>query len=450
MRSVREPSVAASASPRPTSAVASVSAAGSPRATSKAKLGPDSTAWLARGIVSHSTSPRSLPVACSRPLAHSRTGLRAGRCCASAPATERTCWAGATISTASCRATRPRSAVALTPAWSVTPGRNAEFMWLALISATTSGSRAHRHTWRPARHRVCASAVPHAPPPSTPRLENVPENVMSHAPCAKGRRCRRLPSKHRLRTNAQGVDAGAAEQQGANAIVLGGRLPYFEPLLDAFGRTDERRLVNERVRHCGGGLLLAPREEGVLDLPGRCLKAQALDVIVVKILGARTHAANVERHFRLERVAARLQILAHGDAHKGRDVEFCQRLAPTRSGHSREHRLGDEARPLRAHVDGLHAVRQLAGHTQSGRRKRGRIDLEAGVGMHGALERLAEARGIRPRIGDRVVLALVRERRLAREHLADDLDVLARAHQRLAVGHAVPAFDHLWPRRANP
>jgi hypothetical protein len=54
-----------------------VTAAGRPRATSAAKLGPDSTACAACGRASAITSPISLPVDCSRPLAHITTGLAA-------------------------------------------------------------------------------------------------------------------------------------------------------------------------------------------------------------------------------------------------------------------------------------------------------------------------------------------------------------------------------------
>jgi hypothetical protein len=42
------------------------------------------------------------------------------------------------------------------------------------------------------------------------------------------------------------------------------------------------------------------------------------------------------------------------------------------------------------------------------------------------------------------------ERGLAREDRRDDLSVLARAGQRIAVGDAVPALDDLRPGRAEP
>ena len=60
--------------PSASSAQARVTAVGRPRATSPAKLGPDSTAGAASGRVSASTSVISFSVPCSTPLAHSTTG----------------------------------------------------------------------------------------------------------------------------------------------------------------------------------------------------------------------------------------------------------------------------------------------------------------------------------------------------------------------------------------
>jgi hypothetical protein len=42
--------------------------------------------------------------------------------------------------------------------------------WWVLISATTSSSRAYSSTSRPATRILWASAVPHAPPPTMPKL----------------------------------------------------------------------------------------------------------------------------------------------------------------------------------------------------------------------------------------------------------------------------------------
>ena len=50
---------------------------------------------------------------------------------------------------------------------SATPGRNASLTWRALMSATTSASRAHRMHVAAGAAQRCASAVPQAPPPMT-------------------------------------------------------------------------------------------------------------------------------------------------------------------------------------------------------------------------------------------------------------------------------------------
>src|SRR5439155_11513855 len=65
-----------------------------------------------------------------------------------------------------------------------------------------------------------------------------------------------------------------------------------------------------------------------------------------------------------------------------------------------------------------------------------------------ALERLAESRRPRAAVRDLVVRARVLERLLARPDGAHDLDVLARPPERVPVGNAVPALDHLRPTDA--
>ena len=93
--------VSASFMPSASSAQASVTAVGRPRATSMAKLGPDRTAAGAPGRISASTSVISLPVSRSIPLAHSTTGAPLPICGAAPSRTLRRCCAGTTASTAS-------------------------------------------------------------------------------------------------------------------------------------------------------------------------------------------------------------------------------------------------------------------------------------------------------------------------------------------------------------
>ena len=85
---------------------------GSPRATSAAKVGPESTARRARGSAAATTSLISAPLPASIPLAQMITGSAAATCGASAPATARRCCAGTARSSASAAAASASDAVA--------------------------------------------------------------------------------------------------------------------------------------------------------------------------------------------------------------------------------------------------------------------------------------------------------------------------------------------------
>src|SRR3546814_3326706 len=63
-----------------------------------------------------------------------------------------------------------RSPVAVSEGESAAPGRKTGLRCSRLIAATTSSSRAQRRTGAPSAARSCASAVPQAPPPTTPKL----------------------------------------------------------------------------------------------------------------------------------------------------------------------------------------------------------------------------------------------------------------------------------------
>src|SRR5881296_2880197 len=78
------------------------------------------------------------------------------------------------------------------------------------------------------------------------------------------------------------------------------------------------------------------------------------------------------------------------------------------------------------------------------------VDRDVHSPVQDGLERLAEARRVRARVRDLVVLAAELQRLLTSEDTAQDLDILARSPERLAEGLAVPALDHLRPRDAEP
>jgi hypothetical protein len=62
------------------------------------------------------------------------------------------------------------------------------------------------------------------------------------------------------------------------------------------------------------------------------------------------------------------------------------------------------------------------------------------------MPRLAEIGGAWSRDRDVVLLTVEFERLLALQDFADDGDVFVGPGQGTTVGHAVPAFDHLWAR----
>ena len=105
-----------------------------------------------------------------------------------------------------------------------------------------------------------------------------------------------------------------------------------------------------------------------------------------------------------------------------------------------DHQVG----AFRRHEDRQDAVGDLARQPHAAGRDRGGVDLAAAVAVQDALQRLAEPGRVRPVIGDLVVLAPgAPAAPRAPGSAADDVDVFPRAGHRLAVGHAVPALDHL-------
>ena len=108
-------------------------------------------------------------------------------------------------------------------------------------------------------------------------------------------------------------------------------------------------------------------------------------------------------------------------------------------------RVAVHVRPIRGEEHRQPAVGDL-GRLLDALRPDGRDVNRDLAAVKDALERLAEPARTRAAIGDLVVRAGVLERLLARPDGAKDLDVLARAAQRVPVRHAVPSLDHLRAR----
>src|SRR6185436_19298106 len=187
----------------------------------------------------------------------------------------------------------------------------------------------------------------------------------------------------------------------------------------------------------------------VLDGLRRRLEAVAAGEVVVEVLAARAHAADVERQLRLHAVEARLHIVADEHAHADGDVEVANGLAAAGLREALvERRLIDLRRAVGRVEDGQPAIGDL-GRLGDALRPDGRqIDRDRPA-VEDALERLPEPARTGSAIRDVVVLAVMLERTLARPDGAQDLDVLARADQRLSIPDAVPAFDDLRSRYAE-
>src|SRR3989442_917234 len=215
-----------------------------------------------------------------------------------------------------------------------------------------------------------------------------------------------------------------------------------------FSRPAERAPVRERVRSRGLGLLLAPGQVQVLNRPGRRLIAVAARDVVVEVPAARPHATDVQREPRPDGLPARGDIVPDDDGDHGHDVE------PRRRPAARAEPLVE---PLaeRLHIPwrkerGDPAVGDLRRECRVPGADRREIDRDVPSPVQDRLERLTEARRVRARVRDLVVLAAELQRLLTAEDPVHDLDVLARSPERLAEGLAVPALDHLPPRDAEP
>src|SRR5262249_60450621 len=74
-----------------------------------------------------------------------------------------------------------------------------------------------------------------------------------------------------------------------------GRLaPRGEPVADPLARTDQRDLVDERIRYRGDGFTALAREEQVLDLLRLGRESHPRHQLLVEVAVLRAHPAEVE------------------------------------------------------------------------------------------------------------------------------------------------------------
>ncbi len=165
----------------------------------------------------------------------------------------------------------------------------------------------------------------------------------------------------------------------------------------SFGPTSATSSTNASGTAAAASRLL-PVEVEVLDLARRVLEAVAAGEVVVEVLPARAHAADVQRVVRLQELAARLDVVDEDDRRGRGDVEALARV--------RDHVAERVARLLRRPEDREPAVgdlERLRDRLRAHHREVDR-DVRAERARH-QLQRLAEPGAVRER--DVVVRAVV-------------------------------------------
>ena len=204
----------------------------------------------------------------------------------------------------------------------------------------------------------------------------------------------------------------------------------------SFGPTSATSSMNASGTAAAASRLL-PGEVEVLDLAGGVLVSVPAGEVVVEVLPARAHPADVQRVVRLQELAARLDVVDEDGRRGGGDVEPLARV--------RDHVAERVARLLRRPEDREPAVGDLECLRDRLGTHHREVDRDVRAERAGhQLQRLAEAGAVRER--DVVVGAMVLDE-FAAKRRADDLDVLARLLERLSPRLAVPALDDLRPGR---
>ena len=163
-------------------------------------------------------------------------------------------------------------------------------------------------------------------------------------------------------------------------------------------------------------------------------------MIKVLVLGA--HAADVERQPGAQGIVGGVEVIVHGHRDKRCDIEILKAFAVARFLKALLDGFSQYVVLVRVHPYGEHAVGDLAGTAQPRGRNGGGVDGNIGRSEN-RLEGLAQSGGAFRLIRHLIYLPVELYRTLALEDLAHDLNVLLGARHGLAVGHTVPALDHL-------
>src|SRR5262249_2237667 len=157
----------------------------------------------------------------------------------------------------------------------------------------------------------------------------------------------------------------------------------------------------------------------VLDPNCRRLVPHAFCSVIVEILVAGAHAADVEGKVLLDRQPSLIEIVTYRDRHEWADIVSRQALLTAALGEAGVKVRPEQLEALRVHKSREHAIRYLGGIADARWCDRGRIYLHLWIAVHDALQRLAKSGRTRTGEWDLVVLACVGQRLIALEYLAD-------------------------------
>ena len=248
---------------------------------------------------------------------------------------------------------------------------------------------------------------------------------------------------HRVASASARATAGRSDPHGTATRVF---TPIASKAASRSGSAVRRGREGHRVDQIGGeraGRALAvAAEERLLALARRLAVARALGELDVEVLRLRPHRAEVERQPRAHGVARRVDVGLDGHRGAGRDVDVRAGAAGLREAAVQRLEQGRGVR--RVEHERQPAVGDLA-HLLDGLRADG-----AEVDRDPLLDRLGEQLQRLRAVERHAVLAALVDQRLAGQHGADDLDVLARAADGPRERDAVPALGDLRARHAEP
>ncbi len=168
-----------------------------------------------------------------------------------------------------------------------------------------------------------AEQHPHGGPAPRDPARGTPARVSIAALHSAARQAASSASSRSCSQALGGGEGGGRDPERADAgVAVDG-----EALADDVGRAAQRDGVDERVGDRGHRLLALAFEVEVLDLLRLGLVAVALDELVVEVLLARAHAADVQGDERAHGVARGLEVVGDAQADGGRDVEVLERFA---------------------------------------------------------------------------------------------------------------------------